>query len=213
MNRRQVLASCGLGAITGFAGCLSNLRSHSGDREDSSTDGRQILLVDTEDDDPESGFEFRVEQLSATLSPDQIPELEITFHNAGDSEFVFSEGTEGSVRWFSPGPSDPAGLKLLTENERSSILSGSVRTAHQESCWTLEYIDRTDIIHYQKLEPDESSQQRFGVIGNHRAASGECPEPGEYRFSTTYTLLDDTAADEAIGQFDWGFTLEVRDSG
>lgn len=213
MNRRQVLASCGLGAITGFAGCLSNLRPQLGDEQDSAsesaTNGRQILLVDTEDDDPESGFEFRVQQLSETLNSDQMPELEITFHNAGNSKFVFSEGTIG---WFGPGPSDPAGLKLIKESERNSIQSGSIPTAHQESCWTLESITRDDVMLYQGLEPGESSQKRFSVIGDHEATNGDCPEPGEYRFRTTYTLLDDIAADEELGQFDWGFTLEVRDA-
>ncbi|MDG5818527.1 hypothetical protein [Natronococcus sp. A-GB7] len=168
MNRRQLLASAGLGLSPAITGCTALGQTEL-----------TLVLVSTNDD--LDILSFDIEVIEDTLSDDSFPTLDISVENGSEETAAWEQA--GNDFAF-PGRSVAGGGLVIG-------LEGEIETQLLEGggCARVERgIGRDDVLITTDLEPGESIEQRYGIAGSDYELDERCPEPGIYR--TTYKYGD-----------------------
>lgn len=178
----------------------------------SKDEGMIASIVDSKADPEGYGLEFDIELRERDMRGTRPVAVEISIHNRSDTGYRLYTGA-----WtvFPAAPSDEAtpGLRLLpSEHELYQEIN-------RDACWSIE---TTGTVLLREAMPaydaGESERREYSVIGVSEHFDGDCPDPGEYRFSHTYDIWEqevferddiDPHDEENYDSFEWGFTLEL----
>ncbi|MFC6726502.1 hypothetical protein ACFQE1_19470, partial [Halobium palmae] len=160
------------------------------------TGGPGVHIVAT-DDAPDFPVRPAVEVTREAATPDYPPQLRVTVTNG--SEESVSVG-EGRAIVFAYVTDDSGDLMLLPAGEQYPA---------EADCWRLtEGIAVTEEYRVVDLAPGESVSQLVDLYGT--AGGDGCLPVGEYRFETTYSLVDEDGSSEAGRGVEWGFSLTLE---
>jgi hypothetical protein len=168
----------------------------SGGTRPEGTGGPGVSIVAT-DDAPDLPVRPAVEVSREAATPDHPPQLRVTVTNT--SERTISVG-EGRAVLFAYVTDDSGALILLPAGREYPA---------EPDCWRLtEGIAITEEYRILDLEPGESVSQSLDLYG---AAGGDaCLPVGEFRFETTYSVVNEDAEPVENGQAKWGFSVTLE---
>lgn len=204
-TRRQFLVATGASASVLLGGCLDTIRSES----ESPRVETEIIDIGEIADIPVA---FNVSQTSTLLSGEELPRFSVTLENEGDNTLWFHNGRP---RLFSPGPSTPEGLYLLSESEADSIEDGTseVAPADPADCLWIDHPPARPADEPQvTLHPGEPESQEFAYAPDEDVSGEGCPESEEYAFEENYRFYLDERdeRDEPTYVAEWGFGVRIR---
>lgn len=175
----------------------------------------EITLTDVQRLETEIPLEFDVSLRESVLSDQEIPLIELTIKQLGESIIELEHDSLNSFP--APLTSESKGVWLPNEKLRDIIIEkaingdgiidehGMLRDVDVSDCVTSDFWVRDGVWAPAALHPGEETSQGFGIVG----LSDErnvCPEAGEYRFETSYSAQSN---DDHIADFLWGFTIEL----
>ncbi|MCU4925579.1 hypothetical protein OB905_06205 [Halobacteria archaeon AArc-dxtr1] len=178
-TRRAFLAAGGTAGAVGLGGCLDELSLRDGDPSNV-----ELAVTDIDDAADEHGIALDVAVSNARLDGDEIPELYLEIENVGERLVRIDSWSGYRVGEFAS--SEPSGLHTFTMGETDQY------DLRAETCWSFdeEYLERTSDSQTTFLEADDVESESRHVLRHGRDFEGDCPEPGEYAFESSYQVYD-----------------------
>lgn len=209
MKRRAVLTTLGTSTLP-LAGCTGS-GSDDGSGQSPTGDANREVQISTVDDVPtDAPLEPSVTVVQSSVTAEQPAQIRVTVQNVADhpvwntivripvfDNFTTDEGPEGQR------------LVLLQPEEQHDTVS--------EQCWRADLTESEYKHAYSNVATDirygagESRATEFDIYG-HPENANDCLAPGEYPIENRYTITEESEADEATWQYNWGFRITVIES-
>lgn len=189
MNRRQVLAAIGAGAIGSISGCLGS----------GGTGSQHVRITDVRSGPPpDLAVEPTVSIEEDEATADDPARLSVTWRNISDASLRLGES--GGVLFESTRSEDEGAFLLLSE-------SFSDDATALEDCWKVftRELDGSGGFGYERLEPGDVHTGTPGLYAN----GDGCLESRSYRFTTGVVVIRDGERYEG----DWSIEVTVEQTG
>ncbi|MFC4358638.1 hypothetical protein ACFO0N_11870 [Halobium salinum] len=168
----------------------------SGETRPAGTGGPGVIVVGT-DEAPDLPVRPAVEVVREAATDDHPPQLRVTVENTSPETVRVGEGR---AVVFSYVTDDSGYLTLLPTGEEYPAEAG---------CWKLtEGIAVTEEYRTVEIAAGESLTQLVDLYATQQADG--CLPVGEFRFETTYSVLDENAEPVENGQAAWGFSVTLE---
>ena len=189
MNRRKVLASCGLTA-SALSGCLSSLPL-----DDDSSEKRTESLGAVRDDLP-GGLRVFVTVTEQRITPESTAVVEIELENTGTEPVTLDAGFYFPYTGSHSESSDWMLLVAPSAPEKSA-----------SDCWEPSSdngVGWPDTAELKTVSPDEEYAREYRLWGNHE--DDVCMPTGEFTFEHSYGTPDSEESAE------WRFSVSITSS-